>query len=389
MTQADSLERQMLALINAERAQVGAGALQLELNLNQAAQNHSLWMIATDTFSHTGVGNSNPGDRIDDAGFDFSGGHGWAENIASRTIRAPAGFGDEVEGLHNQLMNSTGHRQNLLNDAYDYIGIGIEIGEYEGRTWAFVTQKFAYTGGSVDLDPGSGGAGASANASGGGGGSNASSQYIASGIKPASITTTVQALEYIASYGDLIEVFGADAEAGTAHYNAHGIGEGRSITFDAMDYIASYDDLMVAFGAAAETGAAHYINHGRDERRVTTFDGMEYVASYADLSDAFGADGDAGAAHFIFHGQSEKRSASFDGLQYIASYVDLIQAFGADSDAGAAHYINHGRTEGRSHTAFDVENYLARNNDLHERFGDDLDAALAYYITTGYTDALG
>ena len=90
MSQADALERQMLELINAERALVGAGALQLELNLNEAAEDHSLWMIAVDAFSHTGDGGSNPGARMAGAGFDFSGSYGWAENIAGRTISSPA-----------------------------------------------------------------------------------------------------------------------------------------------------------------------------------------------------------------------------------------------------------------------------------------------------------
>ena len=47
VSQADALERQMLELINAERAKVGAGALQLELNLNEAAEDHSEWMDDT------------------------------------------------------------------------------------------------------------------------------------------------------------------------------------------------------------------------------------------------------------------------------------------------------------------------------------------------------
>lgn len=154
VSQADALERQMLELINAERALVGAGALQLELNLNEASEDHSLWMIAVDAFSHTGVGGSSPGARMASAGFEFSGSYGWAENIAGRTIGGPAGFSDEVVGLHTQLMNSPGHRANLLNASYEYIGIGIEVGEYNGATWAFVTQNFGWTSGSVDLDVG-------------------------------------------------------------------------------------------------------------------------------------------------------------------------------------------------------------------------------------------
>lgn len=152
MSQADSLEWQMLELINAERALVGAAPLRMELNLNRAAEDHTLWMLAVDQFSHTGIGGSSPGARMSTAGFDFSGSYSWAENLAGRTISAPSGYEDEVIQLHNQLMNSPGHRSNILNPSLDYIGIGIEIGEYNGGTWAMVTQKFASTSGSVDLD---------------------------------------------------------------------------------------------------------------------------------------------------------------------------------------------------------------------------------------------
>ncbi len=156
MSQANSLERQMLELVNAERAKVGAPPLLLELNLNEAAEGHTEWMLSVDTFSHTGIGGSSPGTRMSNAGFDFSGSWGWAENIAGRTISSPSGYADEVMGLHTQLMNSTGHRNNILNPSLEYIGIGIEIGEYKGSTWAMVTQKFARTDGSVDLDSGTG-----------------------------------------------------------------------------------------------------------------------------------------------------------------------------------------------------------------------------------------
>ncbi len=152
MSLANQFEWQMLALINAERAKIGAGPLKLEITLNSAAEDHSTWMIETDTFSHTGIAASNPGVRIANAGFDFSGGYGWAENIAARSLGSPDGYSGEIAGLHEQLMNSPGHRANILNPSYDFIGIGFEIGEYEGRTWAFVTQKFAYTQGQVSLD---------------------------------------------------------------------------------------------------------------------------------------------------------------------------------------------------------------------------------------------
>ncbi|WP_199520028.1 CAP domain-containing protein [Ruegeria atlantica] len=371
----------MLDLINAERAKVGAPPLVLELNLNEASEDHSKWMIVKDIFSHTGVNNTNPGARMDNAGFNFSGSYSWAENIAGRSVRAPNGFDDEVIGLHNQLMNSDGHRANLLNPDFDYIGIGIEIGEYQGRTWAFVTQNFARTGGSVDLDTGGG-----APASGGSGETPSPSNlpFAAPHDHPRNLADGIEALEYIASHSDLIAVFGTNADEGLRHYADHGYFEQRKITFDGLEYIASHNDLIQAFGANSEAGARHFISWGHIEGRKQTFDGLEYIASHNDLIQAFGADAEAGANHFIFHGRNEGREQTFDGLEYIASHVDLINAFGADSDAGSTHFIAYGVHEGRSKDTFDAETYLANYADLQAAFGNDHQAATEHFINHGY-----
>ncbi len=159
MSAASALEWYMLDLINAERTSRGLSELQLELNLNESSEVHSEWMLAVDVFSHTGSGGSSAGQRMDAAGFDFSGGWGWAENIAFQSIRGAAGYEDDVADLHEGLMNSSGHRANILNPNYEAIGIGVEIGEYNGFTVVMVTQNFAYTGGTLDLDSGGSGGG--------------------------------------------------------------------------------------------------------------------------------------------------------------------------------------------------------------------------------------
>lgn len=82
MTQTNSYEQYMLELINAERAKVGAQPLAFDSDLNESAENHSAWMIATDTFSHRGAGGSDAGDPMEDAGYVFSGSWTWGENIA-------------------------------------------------------------------------------------------------------------------------------------------------------------------------------------------------------------------------------------------------------------------------------------------------------------------
>lgn len=151
MTQPSAEEQYLLELINAERAKVGAQPLAFDGDLNEAAEGHSAWMIATDTFSHTGSGGSTAGQRMSAAGYAFTGSWAWGENIAWATTRSPAGYQDEVQLLHTNLMNSSGHRANILNDTYREVGLGIEIGDYGGRQSMFVTEDFAKSGTSTFL----------------------------------------------------------------------------------------------------------------------------------------------------------------------------------------------------------------------------------------------
>ncbi|MFW8635380.1 CAP domain-containing protein [Cribrihabitans pelagius] len=154
MSQADALERQMLDLINNERTSRGLDPLQLELRLNDSAENHSEWMLQQDVFSHTGIGGSSAGDRMADADFQFSGSYSWAENIAWQSERGTSGLADDVANLHDSLMNSPGHRANILSPAVEVIGIGVERGSFNGWDAVMVTQNFARTGAPVQLDTG-------------------------------------------------------------------------------------------------------------------------------------------------------------------------------------------------------------------------------------------
>jgi hypothetical protein len=203
---------------------------------------------------------------------------------------------------------------------------------------------------------------------------------------------TFDGLDYIASYGDLINTFAsagslkAVQDAGASYHINYGLNEQRSTTFNGLDYVASYGDLIKAFGADNDAGAYHFIEYGYNEHRSTTFDGLDYIASYGDLINAFGANEQAGAAHFIDYGFKEGRSTSFDGLSYIAQYTDLMNAFGANDDAGASHYITYGLHEGRS-TSFDVAGYEQAHPDLQGKYATNdqfLSAYINTYVTTGH-----
>ena len=192
-------------------------------------------------------------------------------------------------------------------------------------------------------------------------------------------------LEYIASHNDLAEFYGANKDEGSTHYINSGFAEGRLITFNALEYIASHYDLAQLFGADKNAGSAHYINSGASEGRGAQFDALEYIASYKGLAEFFGVNEDAGSAHFINFGNDEGRFITFDALEYIASYRGLSQLFGADKDAGSTHYINAGASEGRD-TSFDALAYIASYQGLLETFGPDRDAGSTHFINLGYNE---
>ncbi|WP_170762125.1 CAP domain-containing protein [Ruegeria lacuscaerulensis] len=154
MSTASNLEREMLALINAERTSRGLNPLKLEKRLNDSAEDHSDWMLQSNNFSHTGSGGSSATQRMKAAGFDFSGNWRSGENIAWQSERGAAGASDDVAQLHQSLMNSPGHRANILNPDFEYIGIGIETGNFNGWNAVMVTQNFAKTSAPVQLDTG-------------------------------------------------------------------------------------------------------------------------------------------------------------------------------------------------------------------------------------------
>jgi serralysin len=151
MAQPSAYEQYLLELINIERARVGAQPLAFDGDLNEAAEGHSQWMLAADTFSHTGSGGSSAGQRMTNAGYTFAGSWAWGENIAWATTRSPAGLQDEALLLHTNLMNSSGHRANILNDNFREVGLGFEVGDYGGREGAFLTEDFARSGSSAFL----------------------------------------------------------------------------------------------------------------------------------------------------------------------------------------------------------------------------------------------
>ena len=90
--------------------------------------------------------------------------------------------------------------------------------------------------------------------------------------------TDFEALNYIASYGDLINAFGIDIEAAKSHYTNFGISESRSLSlFSATNYLAKYSDLSAAFGSDQTLALKHYIQYGYSEGRT---DPQQYTVEF-------------------------------------------------------------------------------------------------------------
>jgi hypothetical protein len=149
---ATDLEQHVAAAINAERAAAGLPELKVEAHLNASAQAHSEWMGETGTFSHVGEGGSSATERIEGAGFPLSGAWQTAENLAYISISG--GIDEaEVDRMHEGLMESDGHRANILDPDAAYVGVGlapgtVSVGGVEHEV-VFLTEHFADTEGEV------------------------------------------------------------------------------------------------------------------------------------------------------------------------------------------------------------------------------------------------
>ncbi len=109
-------------------------------------------MLDKDVFSHTGVNGSDPGDRIEAAGYQLTGDWRWGENISWRGSTGAAE--DQVKSLETQndaLFKSPGHRVNILQDDFREVGTGIVSGDFKQYDALMVAENFGKTGNAVFL----------------------------------------------------------------------------------------------------------------------------------------------------------------------------------------------------------------------------------------------
>lgn len=104
---------QLMALANQARAEAGAGALQWDESMAEAARAHCLRMAAEGPIAHRYGGEDDLSVRAGKAGarFDLI-----EENVA---------VGPNPLEIHDEWMHSPGHRSNLLNPEVNRVGIAV------------------------------------------------------------------------------------------------------------------------------------------------------------------------------------------------------------------------------------------------------------------------
>jgi uncharacterized protein YkwD len=121
------LEARMLELVNSERAAAGLPALAPDPEMTEVARKHSADMFARGYFAHQTPEGLSPFDRMKRDGVSF------------RTAGENLALAPTLSVAHTGLMNSPGHRANILQPAFGRLGIGIMDG---GRRGLMVTQNF-------------------------------------------------------------------------------------------------------------------------------------------------------------------------------------------------------------------------------------------------------
>lgn len=124
----ESSEQIMLTLMNGERVKRGIKPLRFDTQIQQVARAHSRDMFERGYFSHVNPDGLDPFQRMTLAGVKFNAA---GENIA---------LAPDVYIAHEGLMNSEGHRRNILDPQFGRIGLGVIDGGIYGKMF---TQDFA------------------------------------------------------------------------------------------------------------------------------------------------------------------------------------------------------------------------------------------------------
>jgi uncharacterized protein YkwD len=121
------LEAKMLVMVNKERVKAGLHPLKADPHQTIVARAHSKDMFARGYFAHVNPDGKNPFDRMK------------AAKVKFKTAGENLALAQTLEIAHTNLMNSPGHRANILNPKFNRVGIGIQDGGFYGL---MISQEF-------------------------------------------------------------------------------------------------------------------------------------------------------------------------------------------------------------------------------------------------------
>ncbi|MCR4279168.1 MAG: CAP domain-containing protein [Candidatus Zambryskibacteria bacterium] len=121
-------EKKMLESVNTERRKAGVSELVMDEGLIEVARKHSHDMWERQYFAHENPDGENAVHRMLEGEVDFARA---GENLA---------LTKSVERAHEGLMDSPGHKRNILDPKFGRIGIGVVDGGVYGKMF---TQNFA------------------------------------------------------------------------------------------------------------------------------------------------------------------------------------------------------------------------------------------------------
>ncbi|MEH7120605.1 CAP domain-containing protein [Neobacillus vireti] len=124
----EGFEYQLFDLTNAARVQHQLPALTWDQHVQATARKHSTDMAVNHYFDHTNLKGQSPFDRMkqDDIVFHLAG-----ENLAYGQFSSIF--------AHEGLMNSLGHRENILRQGYKYLGVGVA---FNNESQPYYTENF-------------------------------------------------------------------------------------------------------------------------------------------------------------------------------------------------------------------------------------------------------
>ncbi|WML48567.1 CAP domain-containing protein [Neobacillus sp. PS3-34] len=124
----EGFEYQLFDLTNASRVNHQLPILTWDQHVRETARKHSTDMAVHHYFDHTDLKGKSPFDRMADDHIIF---HLAGENLAYGQFSSIF--------AHEGLMNSLGHRENILRNGYEFLGVGVD---FNNQSQPYYTENF-------------------------------------------------------------------------------------------------------------------------------------------------------------------------------------------------------------------------------------------------------